>query len=168
MFTPVNIILALTGTATALIAGLFYSWSCSVVLGFARLPDAAYIEAFQQTNRAILNPVFFATFIGTLLLLPLSTYLHYTPHPSMRFWLLLAASVIYAVGTFGVTMAGNVPMNDLLDKFDLKNASAEAIALARKNFESRWNSLNIVRAITSTLSVLLVIIACLAPHNKEI
>ena len=109
-----TVILIITATATALIAGLFYAWSCSVVPGLARLNDAEYLASFQAMNRAILNPVFFASFMGTLVLLPLCTYLHYTPG-SVRFMLLLAASILYAVGVFGVTMAGNVPLNDMLD-----------------------------------------------------
>ncbi len=70
MPTLPNIILVFTATTTALIAGLFYAWSCSVTLGLARLPDTVYIAFMQATNKAILNPVFFISFIGTAILLP--------------------------------------------------------------------------------------------------
>lgn len=166
MLTPLNITLIVTATITALIAGLFYSWSISVTPGLGRLPDASYVSAFQACNRAILNPMFLTCFLGAAVLLPLSTYLHYTPAPSARFWLLLAASVLYLAGVLGVTMAGNVPMNEALDKFDVQHASAEAIAQVRKQFENRWNNLNTIRTIASTLSVVLVVMACLS-HYKE-
>ena len=70
-------VLILTATTTGLIAGLFYSYSCSVNPGLAKLPDEGYVAAMQSINREILNPVFFATFIGTLLLLPISTWMHF-------------------------------------------------------------------------------------------
>lgn len=154
-----NIILVLTATATALMAGLFYAWSCSVMLGFARLPDREFISAMQATNRAIQNPVFFAAFFGAPIFLMISTILHY--NQSSRFWFLLAATIIYLVGTFGVTIFGNVPMNNMLDRFNLESAGVEETALERANFESRWNNLNTIRTVSSTLAVILVVIACL-------
>jgi uncharacterized membrane protein len=147
-------------------AGLFYAWSCSVTIGLARLPDADYIGAMQAMNRAILNPVFFAGFLGTALLLPLSTYLHYTQPASLRFWWLLAATAIYLLGVFGVTMAGNVPLNETLDAFPLQSASIEEIAAQRTDFEGPWNTLNTIRTLASCLAIILVILACLSPKEQ--
>jgi uncharacterized membrane protein len=151
--------LVITATATALMAGLFYAWSCSVMLGFARLSDKEFISAMQSTNRAIQNPVFFVPFFGAPILLPISTFLHYG-EPS-RFWLLLAATVIYLLGTFGITVFGNVPMNNMLDRFNLESASEEETARQRANFERRWNNLNTIRAASSTLALIFLVIACL-------
>lgn len=158
-----NIILILTTTTTGLMAGLFFAWSCSVIPGLARLPDAGYLAAMQAMNRAILNPLFLAAFIGTLLLLPLSTILHYGRPAPARFWLLLAAAIVYAVGVFGVTMAGNVPLNETLDAFNLGSASASDLAAQRAAFERPWNDLHLIRTWASTLSLLLAIIACRHP-----
>ncbi len=157
--TAINIVLITTATTTALMAGLFYAWSCSVMLGFARLSDREFVSAMQKTNRAIQNPIFFTAFFGAPISLIISTVLHYNQSP--RFVLLLAAAVIYIVGTFGVTMFGNVPLNDALDRFDLETASDEETALQRTNFEKPWNNLNTVRTVSSTLAVMLVVIACL-------
>ncbi len=130
----------MTATTTALMAGLFYAFSCSVNLGLARLSNAEYISAMQSINRAIQNPVFFAAFFGAPILLPLSVFLHYGQPLSMRFLFLLAATIIYLVGTFGVTIFGNVPLNNILDRFDLQAASEDEMALQRANFERRWNN----------------------------
>ncbi len=135
-----NIILVITAKTTALMAGLFYAFSCSVNLGLARLSNAEYISAMQSINRAIQNPVFFAAFFGAPILLPLSVFLHYGQPLSMRFLFLLAATIIYLVGTFGVTVFGNVPLNNILDRFDLQAASEDEMALQRANFERRWNN----------------------------
>ena len=165
MITLQNITLVISATTTALMAGLFFAWSCSVTLGLARLSDEAYIAAMQASNKAILNPVFYSVFFGALLLLPLSTFLHYGQPVSMRFWFLLAATIVYLIGGFGVTILGNIPLNEALDGFNLQSASEEAIAMQRAKFEGRWNNLTIIRTIASTIAVILVIMACLNPHK---
>lgn len=158
--TAANILLLLTATTTALMAGLFYAWSCSVMLGFARLSDREFVSAMQKTNRAIQNPVFFAAFFGAPIFLITSTILHYNQSP--RFWFLFAAAIIYLIGTFGVTVFGNIPLNNTLDRFDLQAASEKEIVASRANFEKRWNNLNTIRTVSSTMAIMLVIIACLS------
>ena len=161
-----TIILTITATSTALIAGLFFAYSFSVNPGLARLDDAAYLSAMQSINRAIQNPVFFAVFFGTLILLPLSAWLHYSQHVPLRFWMLLASAVIYAAGVFGVTVLGNVPLNEALDLFNLQTSSVTEIATQRAAFEIPWNRFNAIRTAASAISVILVIIACLIPAQK--
>jgi uncharacterized membrane protein len=161
IMTIPTMLLALTATCSALMAGLFYSYSCSVVLALKLLPDAEYIMAMQAINKAIQNPLFFTCFFGILLLLPLSTYLNYHQPVPLRFWLLLTAAILYIGGVFGVTALGNIPLNNELANFDLLTASKEAISLQRTHFEGRWNNLNTIRTISSFLSLVLVIIACI-------
>jgi uncharacterized membrane protein len=165
--TSTNIILTATTTTTALIAGLFYAYSCSVNLGLGRLPDTEYIAAMQSINRAIQNPFFFASFMGTLVLLPLSTFLHYGQPLSTRFWLLLVASVIYIIAVFGATAMGNVPLNNALESFNLQSASKEIIAYERARFEGQWNTFHTIRTVASIVSLVLVIIACLNNQSVE-
>jgi uncharacterized membrane protein len=160
-----QIILVITTMLTSLIAGLFYAYSCSVNNGLGKLPDEGYIAAMQSINREILNPLFFASFMGTLIFLPISTWLQYKSGSSTAFGFLLAATLLYAIGTFGVTMAGNVPLNNALDKFNLKMASAEEIQLARQKFESQWNRLHNIRTVAVVLSLLLVIISCIKSRS---
>lgn len=160
------IILILAATVTALIAGLFYAWTCSVMPGLGRLSDGEFVAAMQAMNRAILNPVFFLSFMGTLVLLPLAAFLHYG-NGSVRFWLLLSASIVYVVGVFGVTMVGNVPLNNALDALNLKTASAGEITALRTRFEGPWNALNIIRTLASILAIILVIVACLSHREAD-
>lgn len=161
MFTFTNIILILAATSTALIAGLFYSWQVSVTPGIARIGDKAYLESFQAMNRAILNPAFFASFIGTLILLSVATFLTYSNPVTPRFWLLLIATIFYAGGVFGVTMVGNVPLNEALDKINIGAATAEELAARRLTFEGPWNKLNLIRTWFNIGALVLVVIALL-------
>lgn len=159
-----NIILIITATLNALVAGLFFAWSVSVTLGLARVSDSEYVSVMQAINRAIQNPVFFAAFFGAQIFLPICLFLFYGQ--SSRFFLILAATVIYTIGVMGVTIFGNVPMNDRLDRIDMKSASIEEISLQRKNYEGTWNTLNNIRTVSSTLAVILIIIACVEV-NKD-
>lgn len=160
-------LLVITTVSASLIAGLFYGWSCSVIPGLLRIENKEYVSAMQSINKAILNPVFFAGFIGTLFLLPICSYCHFTKPASLRFWLLLAATLVYTAGVFAVTMFGNVPLNDKLEMFDIESADAEKISLARKNFEVSWNNFNLIRTIFAILTAVLLIIACVQSPNSS-
>jgi len=155
----ITILLIATAVLTALIAGLFYAYSCSVVLGLGKLSDTEYLKSMQSINKEILNPVFFLSFMGTAALLPVSTFIYREQNPV--FILLLLASIAYLIGVFGVTVVGNVPLNDQLDKFDITNSTGESIKKMRDVFENRWNFLNNVRTFFSVISITLVICACL-------
>lgn len=159
-----TLVLIITAVLTALIGGLFYAYSCSVVLGLGKLSDTEYLKAMQNINREILNPVFFMSFMGTVIFLPVATFFFRGQQPVFIF--LLLATVAYLIGVFGVTVAGNVPMNDTLDKFDISGSTAEAIRQMRENFENRWNFLNNIRTVFSVISIIFVVCACI--WNKEI
>jgi uncharacterized membrane protein len=163
--TFANIALLAAAFTTALIAGLFYAYSCSVNGGLGRLPDAGYLAAMQGINREILNPLFFMSFMGTLILLPLATWLQYGQPVSLRFYLLLAATLVYGIGTFGVTIAGNVPLNNALDAFHIQAASAEEISQQRTLFEKPWNKLHSIRTIANAIALILVLIACIVKSD---
>lgn len=107
----------------------------------------------QKINRAILNPWFFLIFMGSPVLLGISTIQHYASGPG--FWLLLSATIVYVVGTFGVTAGGNVPLNDLLDALDLSTLGEQEMHSFRKKYEARWNRLHLIRTVFSVIAFLL-------------
>jgi uncharacterized membrane protein len=165
--TASNIILVCTAICTALMAGLFYSYSCSVVPGLKLLGNAEYVAAMQSINKAIQNPIFFICFFGILLLLPICTYVHFSTPTTPRFWFILSAAIVYFVGVFSVTILGNIPLNNTLEKFKLLNATAESIALQRSLFENKWNTLNTIRTISSVSALALIIFACINANKNE-
>ena len=142
-----------------LAAGLFYSYDCSIVNGLGNLNDKEYISAFQSINRAILNPYFFMSFLGCLVLLPLAAWHVYKAHDTVPFFYMLVAAILYIVGVFGVTIAGNVPLNDMLDKFEISNASAEALQILREKFEAKWNMLHHIRTYAAILAFIAAVIS---------
>jgi uncharacterized membrane protein len=156
-----DILLIITGLFVSLMAGLFYAYSCSVVPGLGKLGDAEYLRSMQSINREIQNPVFFLCFFGALILLPIALYLNFGQPVSPRFTWLAAATVAYGIGVFGVTVFGNVPLNEALDKFDIARATAETIRAERQLFESKWNFLNHIRSLASAASVVFMLLALL-------
>jgi uncharacterized membrane protein len=137
---------------TGLSAGLFYAWQVSVIPGTRKVIDITYLESMQSINRAILNPAFYLIFMGSPLLLAISTFQHY--RAGMPFGWLLAATVIYLSGTFGVTVFGNVPLNDTLEALNLADLTDHEIITFRKSYEKRWNQLHLIRTVFSVLAFL--------------
>lgn len=156
-----DLIFLLTATLTALTGGLFYAFSCAVNPGLARLSDGGYLAAMQSINKEIQNLLFLSSFMGTLLLLPLSTWLEFRVGITDSFWLLLVATFVYTIAVFGLTMFGNVPLNEALDRFNLSSASAKDMAIQREKFEIPWNRFHRIRTVASVLTVMLVIAALL-------
>lgn len=160
-----NIILLLAAATTALMTGLFYAFSCSVNPGLARLPDQAYLAAMQSINRAIQNPLFALIFIGAPLFLVISTIMQYRHPLTIRFWLLLSATLIYLCGSLAVTIIGNLPLNAALESCNLSSASIEEMYRLRIRFQGPWNFLHTIRTVSSIISLILLIIACLSPNK---
>jgi len=150
-------IFVITALLLALIAGLFYSYSVSVNPGLGKLTDAEYLRAMQSINRVILNPLFFVSFMGTVIMLPVSTWLSYRQEGvGASFYFILAATIIYIIGVFGVTAGGNVPLNNMLDKADLATIN---LADLRKSFEASWNRFHTIRTVANIISLGLLLVA---------
>ncbi len=152
-------ILLLSAFLTALSAGLFYAWVVSVIPGTKKIPDQAYLETMQSINREILNVGFFSIFFGALLFLIASTVLQYQAKAGTVFYLTFAAMAIYAIGTIGVTMFGNVPLNNMVEAMGLSSFSAADFQNARADYEDKWNNFNLVRTIAALISFVLILLA---------
>jgi uncharacterized membrane protein len=157
--TTYNLIQILTVLLTGLLAGLLYGYDCSVIDGLGNLSDKEYLNAFQSINKAIQNPYFFISLMGSMFTLPVATWLSYKSGSSVSFYFLLAAAIVYITGVFGITAFGNVPLNNLLEQFDISKASIEAIREIRQKFESSWNMLHHLRTYAAILAFLLTIIS---------
>lgn len=158
-----NILLIVTATTTALMAGLFFSYSISVTLGLGKLNDKEFLNAMQNINQEIQNIPFFICFFGTLIMLPITSFLHYK---KQSFLLLFIATLFYSIGVFAVTVFVNVPLNNKLELFELANATNPSAMQMRNIFEDRWNFWNNIRSLSSLCSVFFVILACVYNGDK--
>lgn len=144
---------------SGLVAGLFYSYSCSVNPGLRALSDSGYLHAMQSINFSIQNPVFFLSFLGLLFLYPASAWNLYSSAPSSSFYLMLAASLCYFIAVFGITIFGNVPLNTLLEQFVINEATETERSEMRRLFERPWNTFHLIRTSASVVSFALSILA---------
>jgi uncharacterized membrane protein len=152
--------------ATGLVAGVFYAYSISVVLGLAAQSDASYVSTMQEINERIQNPLFFASFIGAVLFLLAALVVHLPRVWSGRFLVISLACLLYIGGGFLLTAFINVPMNDQLATVD-PEAPARVLSRAREAYEDPWNFWNGVRTVFSTLAFLALIGACLLAPGRR-
>jgi uncharacterized membrane protein len=157
--------LALATLTTGLIAGVFYAYSVSVILGLAAQPDAAYVATMQAINERIENPLFFLSFFGAVLFLLAALAAHLPRPRSGRFWLIALASALYVGGGFLLTVVANVPLNEELARV-AADASASELASARAAYEGPWNFWNGVRTVFSILAFLTLVGACLLRYGQ--
>ncbi|WP_153799564.1 anthrone oxygenase family protein [Foetidibacter luteolus] len=156
-----NVTLLSNVILSGLVAGLFYAYSCSVNIGLGNLPDAEYLRAMQSINRAILNPWFFTSFMGALILLPVNVWLAFKSNANTGAIILLFLSLaVYGIFVFGITAGGNVPLNEALDKLDISTLTTEHAATQRKAFEIPWNNYHFIRTIASVATFILTAVAC--------
>jgi uncharacterized membrane protein len=154
-------ILALTFAAaigSGIVGGIFYAFSSFVMAALGRLPSAQGAAAMNAINVTVINPTFMIAFMGTTLVclvLAGGSFFWWGRTGGM---LSLAASLIYIVGCFGVTMVCNVPLNDQLAAV----APAQEVALWSRYLDV-WTAWNHVRTIAPIVSAILFTAAlCLA------
>lgn len=144
---------------TGLVAGLFYGYQCSVIKGLGELSSEMYLCSFQSINKVIQNPVFFISFIGNLIVLPIACWLCFKQNNSINFYLILIATLLYFFGVFGVTVVYNVPLNNQLNEFLIDVSSQQEIENMRSVFEKPWNRYHAIRTNFSFVSFCLVTIS---------
>ena len=157
-----NIVLFLAVVTTALSAGLFYAWTISVVPGLKNITTRSYLEAFQSMNRAIINPWFFIIFFGSLILMILSAYFQFRVQLNHTFWLIVGGTIFYLIGVIGITMFGNVPLNETLDAANINALNTDELESLRVSIESKWNRLNVIRTLFAVLSFIILLLGLLS------
>lgn len=157
-----NIVLVVGGTLTGLMAGLFYTFNVAIVPALRAIKGTQHIAMMQAINDKIKNPVFFLSFFGPTILLPLAAFLH---RGAEQFPLLVAAAALHIIGGNGVTIGGNIPLNERLDKVDANRLSESEADSIRNEFQgagSAWMRFHNIRTLTSIAATALVFIACLS------
>ena len=142
-------------------AGIFFTWSNAVKPGIGKLSDIEYLRALQAMNRVILNKAFIVIFLGAVIAVTVVPIAHFKLFPDNIFWLFIITLATYWIGVFGVTVLGNVPLNELLDEINLESITLEEIKALRTSIEVKWNNLNLIRSISSGITFVLLIISYL-------
>jgi uncharacterized membrane protein len=129
-----------------LIAGVFFAFSNFVMGGLARLPASQAISAMQSINVTVINPIFMAVFLGSGVVAFAAAAMSFSSLPDLSPVKILMGAAIYLIGSIGVTMVFNVPLNDALEA--AKPESAEGAA-RWADYLKTWVMWNHVRCIAS-------------------
>lgn len=135
---------------SALMAGLFFVFSNTVMTAFGKLPTHVGIAAMQAINVWILNPLFALVFFGTSVLsavLAVAAVLSLSQAWAMP---LLAGAVFYLVGSPLVTMVFNVPLNNRLAATEPNAPDAPAFWAEYLRVWTAWNHARTVLSLGAT------------------
>ncbi len=147
---PLVGITALLGSA--LVGGAFFAFSSFVMKALARMPSSEGIAAMQSINVVVINPSFLGAFMGTALLslgVGGLAMAHWSD-PSASYF--LGGAIFYFVGTFLVTVVGNIPLNDQLAAVSATDSAAVKLW---EHYLARWTMWNHVRSVAAMVAVLL-------------
>lgn len=153
-------VLFLSILGCGLTAGLCFTWANAVTPGIGRLDDLTYLKSFQAMNRAIINPLFLAVFLGPIPLLFCNAFLHRNP-ANWEFWMFLLAALLFGFGIGWVTIFRNVPLNNILDQSLLERLSVQDLKALRAKFENPWKHWHLVRTLTSSIAFALLLFVIL-------
>ncbi|MBL0888233.1 anthrone oxygenase family protein [Myceligenerans indicum] len=128
-------------------AGVFFAFSSFVMSGLDRAGDPAAGEAMTGINDTAVRPAFMSVFFGALLVTAAAGVLGLVAGDGRAAWV-LAAAVVYLVGTVGVTVAANVPLNNRL-------LAATDKASGWRGYHRRWTAWNHVRTLAATAAAVL-------------
>jgi len=136
------VVTVLSALGSGLIAGVFFIFSVAIMRALERLPNGA--AAMNMISVVIINPMFLGVFMGTAvlcILLAIGSVFRWQQPGTI--WLLTGA-LLYLIGSIGVTMIFNVPMNNTLAA-----ATAENTESVWKDYLTNWTFWNHVRTIAS-------------------
>ncbi len=136
-----------------LIAGVFFAFSTFVMSALARLQPTQGIAAMQSINITVINPLFMAAFLGTAaacILLAVSSLLRWH-QPDAAY--LLIGSLLYLVGTLGVTIVFNVPLNEALAKVEPGSTDGASLWSSYLANWTVWNHIRAAAALAAAASL---------------
>ena len=163
MFTTLFALLLCVGSGA--IGSVFFAFSTFVMRALSTIAAEAGISAMQRINVVVLNRVFLGVFVGTATIAAATIVVALASWSPPRSLLLLTASALYLVGTFGVTMRFNVPRNNRLAH--LASGSPEAHTYWPV-YVREWSLWNHVRTVASLASCACSALAmAVQPHGTQ-
>ncbi|WP_103540709.1 DUF1772 domain-containing protein, partial [Streptomyces sp. SM1] len=136
---PYFVLTVLGVLGTGLAAGAFCAFSTFVMRGLATLPPAQGVAAMQAVNVAAVRPGFMLVFLGSAVLCAVLTVVTFVLWPEEGAVELLVGGALYLLGSFGLTVAANIPRNDALARLEPDSAEAVAYWPVYVREWTRWN-----------------------------
>ncbi len=146
----------LTAILTALGTGSLFAFSSFVMGALNRLAPPQAISTMQSINIVVVNPLFMGAYMGAAACFALLAIMSWKDLGNPHATLVLIAAALYIIGTIGVTMFFNVPLNNGLATVDPSSGDAQSIWSA---YYSGWQMWNHIRTAAGTLSLVVLIVA---------
>jgi uncharacterized membrane protein len=132
---------AIAAVGSALVGGVWFAFSGFVMQALARLPATDGAAAMQAINVTAVRPPLMLAMFGTAAVCVAAAVAALTGDGDGAGWV-LAGAVLYLAGSVGVTIGGNVPLNDALMRVTPEDAGD---VWAR--YQDRWTTWNTVRGV---------------------
>lgn len=160
----VQIALAVSILLCALVAGLVFAFAVIIMPGIKSLEDRDFLRAFVVMDRVIQNnhPVFLVVWIGSALATMTLAAMSIWQLDGIHRLIAILFSATYVVGVQLPTIVINIPLNNRLQQLDLDAMNETELAIARNEFESRWNMWNTIRTFVATVVTAGLIVLALA------
>ena len=155
MFSWLSILTLLAALGSGVMAGLFFAFSTFVMQALGKRPAPVGIAAMQSINETILNPAFFSVFFGTALLSLALAVLALTGWSDAGAAWRLAGALLYLIGSIGITMLFNVPLNNRLAKVAPDSTEGATLWAHYLKVWTAWNHLRTIGCIGATGSFVL-------------
>ncbi|MEM7435063.1 MAG: anthrone oxygenase family protein [Myxococcota bacterium] len=149
-------LLGATAVACLVVGGIFYGFSSFIMPALGRIPAEEGIHAMQRINVDVYHWTFMAAFMGTPLACIAIAVQAIRGSLDQAAVYALAGCLVYVVGNFVVTAAGNVPLNKALALVDPGSADAVQTWSHYLVYWTRWNH---VRTAASIVAAALLLVA---------
>ncbi|MBM9612884.1 DUF1772 domain-containing protein [Desulfobulbus rhabdoformis] len=156
----INYVLLVSTLLCSLVAGFVFSFASIVMPGIKPLDDRAYLQAFKAMDRVIQKnqPIFVVVWLGSVIMLILSTLLGLYQLEGTQRILLILACALYLLGVQLPTITINIPLNNQLQAQDLESMTASELLKSRDAFDSRWLLWNTNRTVCAILTTVILLV----------
>lgn len=145
-----------TALACGLMGGIFFAFSSFVMPALGRIPAEEAIRAMQRINVDVFHWTFMGAFFGTPVACVATAGLAIRSANAEVATYAIVGCLVYLLGNFAVTAAGNVPLNDALAAIDADEVDA---VRAWSRYSVSWTRWNHVRTLASVAAAATFVIA---------
>jgi uncharacterized membrane protein len=130
---------------------MFYAFSSFVMPALGRVPPAEGARAMQRINVDVFHPSFMALFFGIpVASVALTGVAIWRWDPALSPFV-VAGAAVYVVGCFAVTAAGNVPLNNALERADVDTQSGQQLWADYLRRWTRWNTVRTAACVAAAV-----------------
>jgi uncharacterized membrane protein len=142
-----TVVVGITAIAAAAMGGVFFAFSSFVMRALGRMPPAQGMAAMQSINIVAVTPPFMTLFFGTALaclVLAIDAVIYWQATSSAY---QLSGALCYLAGSFVVTIAANVPLNNALAAADPQNEDGRRFWTRYLRVWTAWNHLRAIAGL---------------------